>query len=130
MSYQRNKKSMSVRDKIYKQMIKEKHQLIKTEKHKKMGKYRNKIADLFKKSKLAHYQKHFGENKKNCRALWIGINKIVYSKNKTKTNSLSSLIQDGKTTTDQKHITEHVNNFFTSTGKNYKTSSRQLKSIF
>ena len=29
------KKSMSVRDKIYKQMIKEKDQLIKTEKHKK-----------------------------------------------------------------------------------------------
>ena len=33
---------------------------------------------------------------KNCRALWIGINKIVYSKNKNKTNSPSSLIQDGK----------------------------------
>ena len=30
------KKSMSVRDKIYKQMIKEKDQLIKTEKHKKI----------------------------------------------------------------------------------------------
>ena len=102
----------------------------KNRKTQKMEKYRNKITDLLKESKLAHYQKHFGENKKNCRALWIGINKIVYSKNKTKTNSLSSLIQDGKTTTDQKHITEHVNNFFTSTGKNYKTSSRQLKSIF
>ena len=38
MSFQRNKKSMSVRDKIYKQMIKEKHQLIKTEKHTKNGK--------------------------------------------------------------------------------------------
>ena len=33
---------------------------------------------------------------------WIGINKIVYSKNR-KTNSPSSLIQDGKTIIDQKH---------------------------
>ena len=32
MGYQRNEKYMPVRDKIYKQMIKEKDQLIKTEK--------------------------------------------------------------------------------------------------
>ena len=38
---------MSVRDKIYKQMIKEKHQLIKQKNTQKMEKYRNKIADLF-----------------------------------------------------------------------------------
>ena len=43
------KKCMSVRDKIYKQMIKEKDQLIKTEKHKKCKKYWNKITNLLKK---------------------------------------------------------------------------------
>ena len=37
---------MSVTDKIYKQMVKEKDQLIKTEKHKKTKKYQNKITDL------------------------------------------------------------------------------------
>ena len=61
------------------------------------------MTDLFKTSKQAHYHKYFEENKKNCRALWIGINEIVYSKNKNKTNSPSSLIQDGKAITDQKH---------------------------
>ena len=101
-------------------MIKEKDQLIKTENHKKFLKYPNKITDLLKTSKQAHYHKYFEENEKNCRALWIGINEIVYSKNKNKTNSPSSLIQDGKTITDQKHIAEHFNNFFTSIGKNYK----------
>ena len=35
MGYQKNEISMSVRDKIYKQMIKEKDQLIKIEKHEK-----------------------------------------------------------------------------------------------
>ena len=113
----KNKKSILVRGKIYKQMIKEKNQLIKTEKHKKILKYRNKITDLLKTSKQAHYHKYFEENKKNCRALWIGINEIVYSKNKNKTNSPSSLIQDGKTITGQKHIAKHFNNFFTSIGK-------------
>ena len=98
-------------------MIKEKDQLIKIEKHKKFKKYRNKITDLLKTSKRAHYHKHFEENKKNCRALWIEINEIVYSKVKNKKNSPLSLIQDDKTITDPKYIAEHFNNFFTSIGK-------------
>ena len=75
------------------------------------------MTDLLKTSKQANYHKYFEENKKNCRVLWIGINEIVYSKNKNKTNSPSSLIQDGKTITGQKHIAKHFNNFFTSIGK-------------
>ena len=129
MGYQRNKK-IYVRDKIYRQMIKEKHQLKKTEKHKKTLKYWNKITDLLKASKQAHYHKYFEENKKNCRALWIGINEIVYSKNKNKTNSPSSLIQDSKTITDQKHIAEHFNNLFTSIGKKLQKNIPPTKKHF
>ena len=68
---------MSVRYKIYKQMLKEKDALINIEKHKKFKTYRNKITDLLKTSKQAHYHKYFEENKKNWRALWIRINDIV-----------------------------------------------------
>ena len=63
-------------------MINEKYQLIETRKHKKYTKYRNKATDLLKTSKQTHYHKYFEENNKNCRALWIKINEIVYSKNK------------------------------------------------
>ena len=34
-------------------------------------------------SKQVHYHKYFEENQKNYRALWIGINEIVYFRNKT-----------------------------------------------
>ena len=88
------------------------------------------MTDLFKTSKQAHYHKYFEENKKNCRALWIGINEIVYSKNKNKTNSPSSLIQDGKAITDQKHIVEHFNNFFTCIGKKSQKSIPPTKKNF
>ena len=112
------RKSMSVRDKTYKQMIKEKDELIKTEKQKKFKQYRNKIKDLLKTIKQAYYHKYFEENKKKTAELYgLEKNEIVYSKNKIKTNSPSSLIQDGKTTTDQKHIAKHFNNFFTSISK-------------
>ena len=55
-----------------------------------------------KTSKKAHYHEYFEENKKNWRALWIGINEIVNYKNKNKTNLHSSAIQDVKTITYQK----------------------------
>ena len=101
-------------------MLKEKDALINIEKHKKIKTYRNKITDLLKTSKHAHYHKYFEENKKNWKALWIRINEIVYSKNKNETNSPLPLIQDGKTIADQ-NIVEHFNNFFTGIGKKLQT---------
>ena len=88
------------------------------------------MTDLFKTSKQAHYHKYFEENQKNCRALWIEIKKIVYSKNKNKTNSPSSLIQDGKTITDQKHIVVHFNSFFAGIGKKSQKSIPPTKKHF
>ena len=66
---------MSVRDKIYKQMMKKKDD--KNIKNKRFKKYRNKITVLLKTNKQAHHHKYFEENKKNCRAYWIGINEVV-----------------------------------------------------
>ena len=47
---------------------KERDQLIKTEKHKKFRKYRNKKTDLLKTRKQAHYHKYFQENKKKLQS--------------------------------------------------------------
>ena len=41
-----------------------------------------------------------------------------------------SLIQDGKTITDQKHMAEHFNNFFTSIGKKIQKSIPPTKKHF
>ena len=72
MGYQAIKKSMSVTDKIYKQMIKEKDQMIKTEKTKKLKNIKIKQR-IFYKQVNRHINtntlKYFEENKKNCRAL-------------------------------------------------------------
>ena len=103
------------------------------DKNRKTKKFKNiEITDLLKTSKQAHYHKYFEQNKKNCRALWIGIDEIVYSKtkNKNKTNSPSSLIQDNKTTTDKKHIAEHFSNFSTSIGKNLQKNIPSTKMYF
>ena len=112
------KKSISIRDKLYKEMIKEKNVLTKVLKHEFFKKYRNQIINLLKVSKQTHYNKYFEENKNNCIAVWIGINETMCSKNKKKLNSPTSLIDEGKTMTNPKNIAEHFNKFFTEIGTN------------
>ena len=69
-------------------------------------------------SKQTHYIKFFKENKKNCRAIWTGINKIICPKNKKKLNSPTSLIDEGIIITNSKNIAEHFNKFFNEIGTN------------
>ena len=74
------KKSISVRDKLYKEMIKAKNDQIKKRKHEIYKTYRNKIVDLLRVSRKCHYSKFFEENKKSSRAIWQSIHDIVYSR--------------------------------------------------
>ena len=101
------KKSISIRDKLYKEMIKEKNVLTKVLKHEFFKKYRNQIINLLTVSKQTHYNEYFEENKNNCRAIWIGINEVIYPKSKKELNSRTSLIDEGKTITNPKNIAEH-----------------------
>ena len=73
--------SIKQRDKIQKEMIKAKNSETKQLKLSLYKKYHN-IVDLLKKSKECHYRKYFEDNKRNCKAVWNGINKIIYSKSK------------------------------------------------
>ena len=130
MGYQRNKKIYVSQGQNLQASDKGKRSTDENRKTKKFKKYQNKITDLLKTSKQAHYHKYFEENKKNYRALWIGVKELVYSKNKNKTNSPSSLIQDGKTITDQKHFAEHFNNFFTSIDKKLQKDIPPTKKHF
>ena len=93
---QRITKSISIRDKLYKEMIKEKNVLTKVLKHEFFKKYRSQIINLLRVSKQTHYNKYFEENKNNCRAISIGINEVICPKNKKKLNSPTSLIDEGK----------------------------------
>ena len=61
-------------------MIKAKNSQTKQLKLSLYKKYRNIIVDLLKKIKVPHYRKYFENNKRNCKAVWNGINEIIYNK--------------------------------------------------
>ena len=56
------KRSISIRDKLYKEMTKEKNVRPKVLKHESFKKYPNQIINLLRVSKKAHYNKCFEEN--------------------------------------------------------------------
>ena len=93
-------------------MIKQKDAILKNQKQMLYKRHRNKIVDLLKITKEAYYKKYFQENRKNSRALWSGINEIIYSKKSSKTIPPSSISVEGKTISDPQNIAENFNNFF------------------
>ena len=124
------KTSTKVRDKLYKQMIKQKDAILKNQKQMLYKRYRNKIVDLLKITKEAYYKNYFQESRKNSRALWSGINEIIYSKKSSKTIPPSSISVEGKTISDPQNIAENFNNFFTSIGKNIQKKIFPTKKHF
>ena len=74
--------SVKQRGKIHKEMIKTKNSQTKQLKLSFYKNYRNIIVDILKKSKESHYGKYFEDSKRNCKAVWNGINEIIYSKSK------------------------------------------------
>ena len=108
-------------------MIKEKNVLTKVLKYESFKKCQNQTINLLRVSKQTHY-KYFEENKKNCRAIWIGINEVICPKHKKKLNSPTSLIDEGKTITNPKNIAEHFNKFFIEIGTNIQNKISPTKS--
>ena len=106
--------SIKQRDKIHKEMIKAKNSQTKQLKLSLYKKYRNIIVDLLKKSKESHYRKYFEDNKRNCKAVWNGINEIIYSKSKANAWEPNYLLINGKAVSQPKDIAEHFNDYFTS----------------
>ena len=68
--------------------------------------------------------------KKNSRALWQGINEIIYSKKAHKTNSPSSLLVDNEILSNLPQMAEHFNQYFNSIGKNLQKSIPTTKRHF
>ena len=62
-------------------------------------------------------RKYFGDNKQNCKAVWNGINEIIYSKSKANAWETNCLLINGKAVSQPKDIAEHFNDYFTSISK-------------
>ena len=77
---------MKLRDKLYKEGIKEKDSQRKIKRYETQKNCRNKIVDLLKVSKQTHFKNYFAENKKTVKLIFddsgvFAPNNVIIQKN-------------------------------------------------
>ena len=110
-------KSIQIRKKLHKKLIKTKNTTAKTILESSFKIYRNIIANLTRQSKKNHFQNYFAENTNNIKKTWEGINNIIKLKSTNKI-SPTSLMSNNKHISDPKDITNGYNMYFTSIASN------------
>ena len=69
--------SIKIKDKIYKELLKNKNSLQKERLYNEFQRYRNSITILSTNSKANHYQNFFQEHKQNMLKTWEGVKSII-----------------------------------------------------
>ena len=69
--------SIKIKDKIYKELLKNKNSLQKERLYNEFQRYRNSITILSRNSKANHYQNFFQEHKQNMLKTWEGVKSII-----------------------------------------------------
>ena len=74
-------------------------------------KFRNRVVNELKSSRINYYNNYFTEHKSNMKMLWNGIKSIINIKGK-KTYSISQLVKNGKAVKDPCKTAKILNNYF------------------
>ena len=77
-------KSMSSRDKLYKDFVAEKDPLLRSEKFTSYKQKRNMVTTLLRRSKNDYYNMFFMEHKSNVKKTWLGIRDLISVTKKNK----------------------------------------------
>jgi len=112
------KTSIDIKNKIYKQYIKNKSLYY----YDKFKFYRNKLNRLIKVSKKNYYQNYFSTNRSNIKKTWKGIKEIIGFKNGNSSVPPKIVTSENRELTDCQSIANCFNNFFANVGENTANS--------
>lgn len=110
--------SVRHKERIYKE-TKKKPLDIKLKNH--FREYKNKLASLIKSTKEKYYKDKLDDSENDSKRVWTIINEILENKNKTKNNTIKSIIQNKKLINcieEPKKGANAFNHFFANVGKN------------
>ena len=80
-------------------------------------KFRNRVVNELRTSKIDYYKKYFTEHRDNIKMLWNGIRSIINVQN-SKFNNISQIIQNGQIIKNPKDIPESLNQYFVNVADN------------
>ena len=121
--------SMSKRDTFYKDFATEKNAIKKNKLGAIYKTYRNLIVTLIRKSKKRYYADFFEEHQQNLKKTWDGIRDLINVSKKSSTN-ISKIIHKKETITDNKTISQTMNNFFVKIGPSIEKKIPSAKTPF
>ena len=80
-------------------------------------KFRNRVVNELRASRISYYNKYFTEHKNNMKMLWSGIRSIINVKN-ARLNNILQIVQDGKIISNLKEIAQSFNQYFVNVASN------------
>ena len=114
-------KSTSVKNKSLIKFINTKHPILKEETHIEYKNYKKMLCTLMKKSKQAHYNKHFEINWNNIKNTWKGIKSLISLKT-VASSAPTALSHNGNAITILYDIANTFNNYFTTIAETTKNN--------
>ena len=109
-------KSISIKNKIFKNYIKKKDITQKNKLHNHYKIYRNLISSLMKKSKQNYYSKYFESNYPNIKNTWKGIKSIISMRSSSSITPTLLTFQN-ETIDNSKRIANVFDNYIRTIGK-------------
>ena len=107
-------KSISVKNRLFKNFINKKNPILKQEFHTNCKKYRNFLSTIMKKSKQAYYDKYFERNWNNIKNTWKGIKSLISLKTVVSNVPTVLSLDNGDTITNAYDVASTFNNYFAS----------------
>ena len=114
-------KSVSVKNKLFKNFINKKDPILKEEFHTNYKKYRNLLSTLMKKSEQVYYDKYFERNWNNIKNTWKGIKSLFYLKTVASNVPTVLSLDNGDTVTNPYAVANAFNNYFASIAETPKS---------
>ena len=121
--------SITVKNKLYKKVIKTKDPFKKLELEDKVKTYKANLTKLIRINKAKHCNNYFLKNKMNLSKTWDGVREII-NINKKLSKEINGLQISNKTITDIKDIAKEFNIHFTTVAKKIEKSLISSQSEF
>ena len=122
-------KSMNQRDYLYKKFTIEKDPGLKSALKISYNSYRNRIITLLRISKKHYFSNYFEEHNTNIKKTWEAIRNLINVSKKSSTK-INKIIHDNQHITDNKGISDTINNFYTGIGSSIEVKIPQSKKTF
>ena len=100
------------------------------ENEQKYKKYNNELRTIIRQSEINYFEEMFDHKKNSIKMLWSNLGNILSPDKGHKSNSIDSLLIDGKEVKDDSEIADSLNEYFASAGQNVSNNVPEVSGSY